>query len=85
VISNLSLYGDNTLHIPLHNAPCGIYQLILVTNTTNKEVGKLVKGRKKLEDRSLNTEAPPKRSKIFWVVKVEKNSEVRSQNFNPFN
>jgi len=36
---------ESTLHIPLHNAPRGIYQLILVTNTTNKEVGKLVVGR----------------------------------------
>jgi hypothetical protein len=37
--------GESTLHIPLHNAPRGIYQLILVTNTTNKEVGKLVVGK----------------------------------------
>ncbi len=37
--------GESTLHISLHNAPRGIYQLILVTNTTNKEVGKLVVGR----------------------------------------
>jgi hypothetical protein len=37
--------GESTLHIPLNNAPRGIYQLILVTNTNNKEVGKLVVGR----------------------------------------
>lgn len=35
----------NCPHIPLHNAPRGIFPLMLVTNTIDKEVEKLVLGR----------------------------------------
>jgi len=37
--------GETTMQLDVHRFPSGTYQLILLTNTTHKEVGKLVVGR----------------------------------------
>jgi len=37
--------GETTMQLDVHRFPSGTYQLILLTNTNNKEVGKLVVGK----------------------------------------